>query len=120
MLLVDDDAGVLQVAARQLRELGYAVVTAESGAEALAKLRRLPDVGLLLTDIVMPGGMNGFELTERARALKPGLKVLHASGFTLNATEDGAVDAEVPMLTKPYRKADLASKVREVLEEANP
>jgi PAS domain S-box-containing protein len=119
VLLVDDDPGILQVAARQLRELGYTVITAESGEEALAKLSRNPDVDLLLTDIVMPGGMNGFELSERALAISPDIKVLHASGFTLTAgDQDAASEGSNPILSKPYRKADLAAKLRHLLDAA--
>jgi CheY-like chemotaxis protein len=90
---------------------------AENGAQGLEVLAQLDRVDLLLTDIVMPGGMNGRQLAEKARALRPGLKVLYTSGYSENAIiHHGRLDPGVQLLHKPFRKIELARKVRAVLE----
>ena len=119
ILLVEDDDLVRENAAGQLAGLGYEVVVAKSGPEAFAVLEKDGAFDLLFTDIVMPGGMNGRELAERARALRPGLPVLFTSGYTENAiVHHGRLDRGVELLAKPYRLQDLAAKVRAVLERA--
>jgi CheY-like chemotaxis protein len=117
VLVVDDDAGVLDLAVHHLTALGYRVLPARSGEAALEVLGRAEArVDLLFTDIAMPGGMNGLVLAERARALRPGLRVLLASGYS-----DDLVARETPtpggsdVLAKPYRRADLAERVRAAL-----
>jgi CheY-like chemotaxis protein len=103
------------VVARQLEELGYSVITAFNAAEALQVLDGGDVFDLLFSDVVMPGGMNGFELGRQARKRCPALKVLHTSGFTRPV--DNVADGPPPhVLTKPYRKANLAIKLREVLD----
>jgi signal transduction histidine kinase len=117
VLLVEDDEGVRRIAKRQLCELGYRVVTATNGPEALASLAEHPEVELLFTDIVMPGGMNGVELSCEALKAYPGLKVLHTSGFTKPSIEKKLARPDsIQLLRKPYRKAELAEKVRRVLD----
>jgi PAS domain S-box-containing protein len=119
LLVVEDDAIVRAFVADQLHGLGYEVVTAATGPEALGMLERGADFDLLFTDMVMPGGMNGRELADAARALRPDLPVLFTSGYT----EDGVVrggrrDGGVALLPKPYRRADLAASIRDVLAAA--
>lgn len=117
ILLVEDNETVRRVVARQLEELGYSVVTACNAPEALQVLEGDDGIDLLFTDVVMPGGMNGFELGREAQKRRKALKVLLTSGFT--RAFDDASDAEgTPphLLTKPYRKANLAIKLREVLD----
>lgn len=80
-------------------------------------IRDSDDVDLLFTDVVMPGGMNGRELADTATALLPQLKVLYTSGYTENAiVHNGRLDQSVQLLSKPYRRQDLALKVRHALE----
>lgn len=117
VLLVEDDLLVLAYAREQLSLLGYAVTAAASGSEAMECLRRGDEIDLLLTDVVMPGGMSGRELADEASALRPGLKVLFSSGYTENAiVHQGRLDPGVRLLAKPYRRAELARRVREALD----
>jgi PAS domain S-box-containing protein len=118
ILIAEDDDLVLEHLKNQLVSLGYRVSAAMSGPEALDVLRAHDDVALLLTDIVMPGGMNGRELAEHAQAERPSLKVLFTSGYTENAiVHHGRLDTGVALLTKPYTRSELATKVRRVLDE---
>ena len=118
-MVVEDNENVLRIVERQLRDLGYSVLTAQTGADALELLETEPDIDLLFTDIVMPGGMNGYQLGEEARQRRPHLKILHTSGFAGPVVDDGApIEREHQLLTKPYRKSDLATKVRELLDAA--
>ena len=101
----------------RLTELGYEVLQAESGAAALELLSEGRPVDLLFTDIVMPGGMNGRELAQQAQQLLPGLRVLFTSGFAhIAAVDDELLEEGSILLKKPYKTAELAGKIREVLE----
>jgi CheY-like chemotaxis protein len=105
----------VQVAA-ELRELGYRVVTARNGPEALQLLREKEPFDLLFTDVVMPGGMNGRQLAEAARAILPTLPVLYTSGNPdIVLGEEGRLASGVHLLRKPYRQRALAAKLREAL-----
>ncbi len=114
VLVVEDNAALRRVAVRQLIKLGYAVIEADSAEAALAQLAATP-VRMLFTDVVMPGGMNGFELAQRARAAQPDIKVLVTSGFPEQLADSAAIG--VRLLNKPYRADDLARAVRETLHE---
>ncbi|MBU2962721.1 PAS-domain containing protein [Citreicella sp. C3M06] len=109
ILAVDDDADLLEVTAEQLRRLGYAVVTARGGPEALELLEEIPEIDLLYSDVSMPGGMSGGELAQAARRMRPDLAVLYTSG--------GAAAGLSPLLRKPVSEELLASSVRRVLED---
>ncbi len=114
ILLVDDNVALRSVATRQLASLGYQVTAAESGPAALAILRGGARFDLLFTDEVMPEGLSGTQLAEAARAIQPDLKVLFTSGYHQSlATQPGQEPRH--LLTKPYRRADLATKVQEAL-----
>jgi CheY-like chemotaxis protein len=116
VLLVEDDEAVRHFARQQLTSLGYRVLEAATGPEALELVRAHGEIALLFTDIVMPGGMSGRELVEAARQVRPGLKVLYTSGYAENViVHHGRLDPGVLLLSKPYRRADLARKVREAL-----
>ncbi len=116
VLLVEDDAPVREYARSQLLALGYRVIEAVDGPRALEVLRVHDDIDLLFTDVVMPGGMNGAQLASAALELRPGLRVLYTSGYTENAiVHHDRLDVGVQLLSKPYRSADLARKLREVL-----
>ncbi len=120
ILIVDDEGALLQLAARFLRDLGYRTRLAENGSQALAILAEEEQIDLLFSDVVMPGGMNGYELARRATELRPGLKVLLTSGFTSKTFADKDLDRfSVHLLGKPYRKVDLAQRIRMVFDQGN-
>jgi CheY-like chemotaxis protein len=112
LLVVEDNAALRRVAVRQLTRLGYVVIEADSAEAALGQLATAR-VSVLFTDVVMPGGMNGFELAQRARTAQPDIKVLLTSGFPEQLTDPAAIGAR--LLNKPYRAEDLARAVRETL-----
>jgi PAS domain S-box-containing protein len=119
ILLVEDDEYVLNYAKNQLVELGYRLFSARNGAEALEYLGQIPDVDLLFTDVVMPGGISGRELADQATKLRPALKVLYTSGYTENSiVHQGHLDKGVHLLNKPYRRSELAQKIRAALSES--
>ncbi len=117
ILVVEDDAGMRRTSLRQLRGLGYRTLEAENAVAAMAILLGEEPIELLLTDVVMPGGMDGHALALEARKLRPGVKVLFISGFTAAAATAQAPEFVDHLLTKPYRKADLARMVRTILAE---
>ncbi|HEC15328.1 MAG TPA: response regulator, partial [Sedimenticola sp.] len=117
ILIVDDEPDLLTLAGQYLGELGYCSRTAANAARALEILEGDGSFDLLFSDVVMPGGMNGYELARRATRLRPGLKVLLTSGFTSKAmAPNGLGRFSAHLLGKPYRKADLARRVRLVLD----
>ena len=116
ILLVDDDAMVREMVVMQLQNLGYRVASAVNGSQALDLLKREGGFDLLFTDVVMPGGLNGRQLADEARKLSPGLRVILSSGYADTAVpHQGGLDQGVHLLNKPYRRSDLAKKVREAL-----
>jgi nitrogen-specific signal transduction histidine kinase len=118
LLVVEDNDLVRQYVISLLQGLGYRVTSAGSGPEAIHVLQQSTDIDLLFTDVVMPGGVNGRELAEIARQLRPGIRVLFTSGYTENAiVHHGRLDRGVHLLGKPYRRQELAAKVRKVLDE---
>jgi CheY-like chemotaxis protein len=116
VLVVEDDPLVRAYVISQLESLGYRPVAAGNAAEALARVDRGESFDLLFTDIVMPGGINGRQLAEELTRRRPGVRVLYTSGYTENAiVHHGRLDPDVALLNKPYRKVELARKLREVL-----
>jgi PAS domain S-box-containing protein len=116
ILLVEDNAPVREFAKAQLLNLGYRVIEAANGKDALAVLREHKDIDLLFTDVVMPGGLNGSELAVEARKLYPSLKVLFCSGYAENAIlHMGLMDKDVQLLNKPYSRLQLARRIRGML-----
>jgi PAS domain S-box-containing protein len=112
-LLVDDEAELLEIADAYLAELGYTVIRAGNGLEALAALERAGPIDLLVTDVIMPGKMNGIELAQRVRELRPGIKVVFTSGFPAEALAERSGKLEGgPLLHKPYQRAEFADIVR--------
>jgi nitrogen-specific signal transduction histidine kinase len=116
VLVAEDDPFVRSYAVTCLSSLGYRVIEAIDGREALHKLTEGAEADILFTDVVMPGGINGWELAERARQIRPGLKVLLTSGYALETlAERGRLPKGAVILNKPYRKAELARRLREAL-----
>jgi PAS domain S-box-containing protein len=116
ILLVEDEAPVMAVAHAFLSDLGYEVLQATNGMEALAILASSEPLDLLFTDVVLPDGMNGAEVARAAEKLRPGLKVLFASGYTKEALiHQGRLDPGVTLLPKPYRKRDLGEAIRSLI-----
>ncbi len=117
VLVVEDDPDVRRGVVRQLVGLGYQPIEAEDGPSALQMLDARTDVTLLLTDVVLPGGMSGVQLAEEAASRLPKLKVLYSSGYTREAiTRHGRLDEGVELLEKPYLRAELAHSVARVLK----
>jgi CheY-like chemotaxis protein len=117
VLLVDDDDIVRATVNAMLAELGYTVIEAPGGTEALAILQQGEKIDLLFTDVVMPGPLNGRKLADEARKLDPTLRVLYTSGYTENAiVHHGQLDPGVEMLSKPYSREELGAKLRRVLD----
>ncbi len=118
ILVCEDDPEVRAFSVEMLQELGYRVLEAPDGPAALRIFEQQPDqVDLLFTDVVLPQGMTGAVLAERARAIRPDLKVLFTTGYARNAiVHQGRLDAGVELITKPFAYADLAARVREILD----
>ncbi|MDZ4689716.1 PAS domain S-box protein [Terricaulis sp.] len=117
VLVVEDDPFVRSHAVTSLEGLGYRVSFAANGREALDLLHHGARPQLLFTDIVMPGGVSGWELAQRAREIAPSLRVLFTSGYPSETlTSRGHIDAKARLLPKPYRVSELARRVREALD----
>lgn len=117
ILVVEDNPAVHEQVIRHLQHLGYQTTPAKNGPEALALLQKGNRFDLLFTDVVMPGGMNGLQLATEAMSLQPDLPVLFTSGYTETAIQrDGTLPAGSSLLNKPYRRAELALKLRQMLE----
>lgn len=111
ILVVDDDEDVLALARAYLEDQGYAVLQAPNGAEGL-RILRSEKVDLLFTDIVMPGGMDGFALAEQAKQVHPELRVLYTSGFFEEMPRRVAAAPLGATLPKPWRLAHLEEAVK--------
>jgi CheY-like chemotaxis protein len=121
ILLVEDDDTIRSQVERQLRALGHSVTTASDGVEALGLLAGSPGFDLLFTDVVMPNGLSGHELADRARTLNPGLRVLLTSGHSEDAIlRRSGGQAGDAFLAKPYRRAELERKIARLLAPAGP
>ena len=116
IVVVEDEDQVRRMVVDSLRDLGYLVAHASRGAQGLDVLDKVEGVSLLVTDIVMPD-MNGRELADIVQKTRPDLKVLYMTGYTRNAViHDGKLDANVNFLAKPFTIAQLATKVRAVID----
>ncbi len=118
VLFVEDDPMVRQYTGQQIVGLGYKVITAENAVEALVLVETGAAPDLLFTDVVMPGGMNGRQLALRLRQRWPNLRVLYTSGYAHGRlTIDGKSVPSKYVLSKPYRRAELAAKLRDALDD---
>ena len=121
ILLVEDDADVSRFVVDALSDIGYRVTHAATAAEALDKIKTMPDVALLFTDVILPGGMNGRELANAVKRTHPRLPVLFATGYTRNAIiHHGRLDSDVDLLTKPFTTEAMAKKIREMIDGTKP
>jgi CheY-like chemotaxis protein len=117
VLVVEDDALVSSYLVTSLTSLGYQVIAARDGSEALQQLRSEIKIDLMFTDIIMPGRIKGWKLAELARECRPGLPVVLTSGYALETLiERGSSAADLVILTKPYRKSELAHCLRGVFD----
>ncbi len=122
ILVVEDDTDVRTLARSHLEQLGYRVVEAADGVQARAMLaNEALHIDLMFTDVVMPGGTGGLELAAEARGLRPKLKTLLTSGYSERSLDQGArLQPGTPFIGKPYRRRDLAQKVRMALGPGAP
>ncbi len=119
VLVVEDEPQVRVLTAESLRELGYTVVEAGVAEEALEVLARSPTVVLMFTDLGLPGSMNGRDLAMRAQALYPALRVLFTTGYALDTMmQEGRLDTHIQLVGKPFSTAELARRVRDILDQA--
>ncbi len=120
VLVVEDDVEVRTLVVSLLRDLGYDIHEAGNGKAALALLDELPCANLLLTDVVLPNGMNGRVLAEEVQRRLPGTAILFMSGYTENSiVHHGRLDDGVQLLQKPFRMSDLARAVRRALANSS-
>jgi CheY-like chemotaxis protein len=118
ILVVDDEEDMTTLVKEALEKLGYGVLVAADAEEALRVLERSDGVALMLSDVVMPGDMSGFELARAAQEKHPDLRVLMSSGFTQHTQRsEKFADLAERMVAKPYRVSDLARRVRDALDE---
>ncbi|MCK9909469.1 response regulator, partial [Microbacteriaceae bacterium K1510] len=115
--LVEDNEGVREYARAALEELGYTIIEAANAADALRLANDGARIDLLFTDVVLPGGVSGRQLSDSLLKLRPDLPVLYTTGYTRNAiVHHGRLDPDVHLLNKPYTQQDLLRKVRELLD----
>lgn len=108
LLVVEDEALIRQLIVLELEDAGYDVIEAETGDEALDALRRCPAIALLFTDIRLPGAMTGWDIAEAARAMRPEMPVIYATGYSgeLRIVPGGA------FMRKPYKPSTVIERVR--------
>ncbi len=116
VLVVDDEPTVRMLVMEVLEDLGYAAIEAADGASGLRVLQSDARVDLLVTDVGLPGGMNGRQMADAARVGRPGLKVLFITGYAENAVlGNGHLDHGMHVMTKPFALEALASRIRELI-----
>jgi PAS domain S-box-containing protein len=119
ILVVEDDVDLRSLTSGLLRSLGYAVLAVDRAQEALRVLGEMPQIALLLTDIVLPGGIDGRELADAARRRRPDLGIVFMSGTPENALQhQGRLAPGLDLIEKPFRRRDLAAKIRSVLDRS--
>ncbi|MCB1852825.1 MAG: PAS domain S-box protein [Gammaproteobacteria bacterium] len=117
ILVVDDEQELMELTVEFLTEAGYQVITATNGVEAMESLAQHPEIDLLFSDVLMPGGMNGYDLVVQAQKKYPALRVLLTSGFTDNTVlSDVKRNLSTDILNKPYRKEELLQRIKRILD----
>jgi PAS domain S-box-containing protein len=118
IMVVEDEPSVRAVVVQLLKNLGYTVIEAEDGIEALDRLEEAGDIDMLFTDIVLPGGMTGKDVAAEVLRRQPGVRLLYTSGYAAGAMDEGGrVDVDGEFLSKPYPMKSLANRIREILDE---
>ena len=116
VLVVDDEPTVRMLVLEVLAEFGYQGVEAADGAEGLAILQSDRRIDLLVTDVGLPGGMNGRQMADAARVRRPDLKVLFITGYAENAVVgEGSLDAGMHVMTKPFAMEALAARIKALI-----
>lgn len=117
VLVIDDEPTIRMLIVEVLEEHGYAAIEASDGPSALRMLESTIRIDLLITDVGLPGGMNGRQVADSARVARPNLKVLFITGVAENAVVgNGHLDAGMEILTKPFEMAVLARKIRDLMD----
>jgi PAS domain S-box-containing protein len=118
-LLVDDEPALLEIAEAYLTEMGYTVLQAQNGSAAFDLLAQAEEIDLLVTDVIMPGAMNGIELAQKVRELRPGIRVIFTSGFPAEAlAERSGRLMDGPLLRKPYQRNEFLGIVAKTMSES--
>ncbi|GAC1575818.1 MAG: hypothetical protein NVS3B5_07050 [Sphingomicrobium sp.] len=118
MLVIDDDPTIRMLVGEILSDSGYAVIGSPDGAAGLLVLESNARIDLLITDVGLPGGMNGRQVADAARVNRPELKILFITGFAENAVIGrGRLDSGMFVLTKPFQMEMLAERVRDIIEQ---
>jgi CheY-like chemotaxis protein len=120
IFVVEDDGDVRRMTVQQLKNLGYQTIEAADGAQAIVLLESGIRFDCLFSDVIMPGGLSGFDVAKKVRMYYPDIPVLLTSGFSgaaVKEIQDLMPSVRLELLAKPYRKADLAGKIREVLDK---
>jgi CheY-like chemotaxis protein len=116
VLVVEDDPDVRSITVGMLEGLGYRVLEARDGGEALRLFHTAPDIGLMLADVGLPGDYNGRELADKVRRQRPKLKVLLTTGYAYSSiVHDGRLDPGLDLILKPFSSVSLANKISDVL-----
>ncbi len=116
MLVIDDEPTIRHLIEEVLGDLGYAVIGAADGAAGLKVLQSSARIDLLITDVGLPGGINGRQVADAAQSLRPGLKVLFITGYAENAlVGNGLMERGMQLLTKPFSMNELGRRVRDML-----
>ena len=114
-MIVDDEPTIRMVTAEVLREAGYRIIEAADGPSALHALKSAPKVHMLVTDIGLPGGLNGRQLAAAVQSERPNIKVLLITGYAHNVAEDGRLTDGAEIMIKPFDMDALAQKIKRML-----
>ena len=113
LLLVDDEQDLIEIASTYLKRLGYKTLHAKDGTEALRVVTENPDIDLVVTDIIMPGGLNGVELVQKVRDINPSIRCIYTSGFPADALAHKSLEVrDCELIRKPYRLAELKEAIQ--------